>query len=43
MMQYKEPGEKPSPFKSWTAWYVFVVAFLMVEIIIFYFLTKMFS
>ena len=36
-------NNKPPLFKSWMAWYVFVAAFLVAEIVLFYFLTAKFS
>lgn len=41
-MQYREKN-KSSFFNTWNAWYVFVIIFLIAEIIIFYYLTKKFS
>lgn len=36
-------NNRPPLFKTWTGWYVFVAAMLVVEIILFYFLTVTFS
>jgi len=30
-------------FKSWTAWYVLVIGFLILLIVLFYWLTKIFA
>ncbi|HVY76366.1 MAG TPA: hypothetical protein VG890_16165 [Puia sp.] len=38
-----QPEEKPPVFKTWTSWYVLVIAFLLLLIISFYFFTKHFS
>lgn len=38
-----DSNDKVPLFKTWTAWYVFVIAFLVVLIILFYFFTKYFS
>ena len=35
--------QKPPLFRSWTSWYVLVIAFLFVLIILFYLLTKTFA
>ena len=35
--------DKSPFFKSWTHWYVFVILFLIVQIILFYLFTKNFS
>jgi len=35
--------DKVPLFKSWTSWYVLVIAFLFVLIILFYLLTKTFA
>jgi hypothetical protein len=39
----KEKKEKIPLFKTWTQWYVFVIAFLVLLIVSFYFLTKYFA
>jgi hypothetical protein len=38
-----EENNKVPLFKSWTAWYVLVIAFLAVLIVLFYLFTKTFS
>jgi hypothetical protein len=35
--------DKPPLFKSWNAWYILVVAFLLLQIILFSLFTKTFS
>jgi len=39
----EEQKEKIPLFKTWTQWYVFVIAFLVLLIVSFYFLTKYFA
>lgn len=41
--QDNDNKEKPPLFKSWTGWYVFVVAFLVVLIVLFYLFTQKFA
>jgi hypothetical protein len=41
MEQHDE--EKAPLFKTWKQWYLFVIAFLVLLIILFYFFTKQFS
>jgi hypothetical protein len=36
-------NDKAPLFKSWTGWYVLVIAFLILLIIVFYFFTKHFE
>lgn len=36
-------NDKPPLFKSWTYWYVLVIAFLFLLIILFYLFTKTFA
>lgn len=36
-------NDKPPLFKSWTTWYVLLLAFLLVLILVFYYITKTFS
>lgn len=38
----RDPHKVPL-FRTWTAWYVFVLAFLVVLILLFYWLTKTFA
>jgi hypothetical protein len=35
--------DKPPIFNSWKAWYVLVIAFLVLQIILFYLITKNYS
>jgi len=37
------PDEKPPFFKSWNAWYILVIGFLILLIILFHLFTKHFS
>jgi hypothetical protein len=39
----KETQDKPPLFKSWNHWYILVIAFLVLLILVFYYLTKTFS
>ncbi len=39
----KNEDEKVPLFKSWTQWYIFLVAFLILLIILFYLFTKKFA
>jgi|GEM_PF-605338 len=39
----KNQNDKVPLFKLWTHWYVFVIVFLIVQIILFYVFTKNFS
>ncbi|MGV3528856.1 MAG: hypothetical protein ACO1OO_08170 [Flavisolibacter sp.] len=36
-------NDKPPLFKAWTTWYVLLLAFLLVLILVFYYITKTFS
>ena len=36
-------SDKPPIFKSWTAWYILVIGFLVFLIIVFLFFTKYFA
>lgn len=42
-MNDKKQDDKPPLFPSWNAWYIFVFAFLIFLIILFYYFTKKFS
>jgi Mg2+ and Co2+ transporter CorA len=39
----QEPEEKVPLFTKWSYWYILVAAFLLLNILLFYFLTKHFS
>jgi len=39
----KDPKDKVPLFRTWTQWYVFVILFLLLQIIFFYLFTKSFS
>jgi hypothetical protein len=39
----QDQKDKVPLFKSWTHWYVFVILFLILQIILFYLFTKYFS
>jgi len=39
----QEPEEKVPLFKKWSRWYLLVAGFLLLNILLFYFLTKHFS
>jgi hypothetical protein len=39
----KDQKDKVPLFKTWTAWYVFVISFLILMIILFYLFTKTYS
>lgn len=40
----KDPySERPPVFRSWKGWYVFLVAVLVVQVVIYYWLTLRFS
>lgn len=43
MTEYPNDDNRPPLFKSWHAWYLFVVLFLIAQIILFYYLTKLYS
>ncbi|MDX2046852.1 MAG: hypothetical protein SFU87_08695 [Chitinophagaceae bacterium] len=36
-------NDKPPLFKSWKAWYIIVIAFLLLQVILFSLFTKNFS
>lgn len=36
-------NDKAPLFKSWGSWYVFIIVFLVIQIILFYLFTKRFS
>jgi len=36
-------NEKPPLFKSWNSWYLLVIAFLLLQIAVYFLLTKFFS
>lgn len=39
----KQDNDKAPLFKSWNTWYILVIVFLVVLVILFYFLTKIFA
>ncbi len=38
-----DQNEKPPVFNSWQGWYVFVLFFLLLQILVYYFLTQHFE
>jgi hypothetical protein len=43
MVDPEEKIDKPPVFRSWKGWYIFLLAFLGGQIILFYWLTRLYS